>query len=194
MVSGMVDAVSFLGLGHVFTANMTGNVVVLGFAAAGAKGFSVPASLTSVCSFLLGAAVAGRICLHVGSRRLWLVFAMLAEAGLTGAAALASALASGHVGTGWARYTVIALLAFAMGVRNSTIRRLAIPESTNVLTMTFAGGHDPRAGRRAAAVLAMLGGAIVGAALFLHRGATLTLVVIAVAVAAAAVWFAMSRA
>jgi uncharacterized membrane protein YoaK (UPF0700 family) len=34
-VSGLVDAVSYLGLGHVFTANMTGNVVVLGFAAAG---------------------------------------------------------------------------------------------------------------------------------------------------------------
>ena len=45
VVSGFVDAVSFLGLGHVFTANMTGNVVLLGFAAAGAPGFSVAASL-----------------------------------------------------------------------------------------------------------------------------------------------------
>ena len=36
VVSGFVDAVSFLGLGHVFTANMTGNVVLIGFAAAGA--------------------------------------------------------------------------------------------------------------------------------------------------------------
>ena len=41
VVSGLIDAVSYLGLGHVFTANMTGNVVVLGFAAAGAPGFSV---------------------------------------------------------------------------------------------------------------------------------------------------------
>src|SRR5258706_6103576 len=30
-VTGLVDAVSFLGLGHVFTANMTGNIVFLGF-------------------------------------------------------------------------------------------------------------------------------------------------------------------
>src|SRR5947209_5854024 len=36
-VTGMVDAVSFLGLGHVFTANMTGNVVLLGFAVAGTE-------------------------------------------------------------------------------------------------------------------------------------------------------------
>ena len=34
-VTGLVDAVSYLALGHVFTANMTGNVVFLGFALAG---------------------------------------------------------------------------------------------------------------------------------------------------------------
>jgi uncharacterized membrane protein YoaK (UPF0700 family) len=37
VVTGVVDAVSFLGLGHVFTANMTGNVVFLGFALGGAR-------------------------------------------------------------------------------------------------------------------------------------------------------------
>src|ERR1019366_7950213 len=59
LISGLVDAVSYLGLGHVFTANMTGNVVVLGFAAAGAAGFSVLASLTSLGAFLLAALCAG---------------------------------------------------------------------------------------------------------------------------------------
>lgn len=47
VVSGIVDAVSYLGLGRVFAANMTGNVVIIGFAAAGAPGFSVLGSLTS---------------------------------------------------------------------------------------------------------------------------------------------------
>src|SRR5580704_12648879 len=42
VVSGVVDAVSYFGLGHVFTANMTGNVVLIGFALAGAPGFSSP--------------------------------------------------------------------------------------------------------------------------------------------------------
>ncbi len=38
--TGLIDAVSFLGLGHVFTANMTGNIVFLGFAVAGTPGLS----------------------------------------------------------------------------------------------------------------------------------------------------------
>ena len=38
VVTGLVDAISFLGLGHIFTANMTGNLVFLGFAAGGAPG------------------------------------------------------------------------------------------------------------------------------------------------------------
>ena len=48
VVSGFVDAVSFLGLGHVFTANMTGNLVLIGFAAAGAPGFSMAANLSAL--------------------------------------------------------------------------------------------------------------------------------------------------
>jgi uncharacterized membrane protein YoaK (UPF0700 family) len=41
IVTGVVDALAYLRLGHVFVANMTGNVVFLGFAAAGAGGLSV---------------------------------------------------------------------------------------------------------------------------------------------------------
>jgi len=44
LVTGLVDAFSYLVLGRVFVANMTGNVVFLGFAVAGASGFSVRAS------------------------------------------------------------------------------------------------------------------------------------------------------
>src|SRR2546421_12470316 len=59
VVTGLVDAVSYLALGHVFTANMTGNVVFLGFAAAGGKGLSAPRSGTAVVAFLLGAVIGG---------------------------------------------------------------------------------------------------------------------------------------
>ena len=48
VVSGFVDAVSFLGLGHVFTANMTGNVALIGFAVAGAPGSPSAASLCAL--------------------------------------------------------------------------------------------------------------------------------------------------
>ena len=190
VVSGLVDAVSYLGLGHVFTANMTGNVVLLGFAAAGAPGFSVAASVTSIGAFLVGAICAGRVCLHVASRRRWLIVAMVTEGLFAGAAASVSAGVNGAISSGWARYTVIALLAFAMGVRNSTIRRLAVLDATTtVLTMTLtglaadsslAGGHNPRVARRTSAVIAMLVGAIVGASLYLHQGPTWPLVAIAV--------------
>src|SRR4029077_4947740 len=54
-VTGMVDAVSFLALGHVFTANMTGNVVFLGFAIGGAAGLSVSRSLMALICFAVGA-------------------------------------------------------------------------------------------------------------------------------------------
>src|SRR3954467_12690809 len=61
VVTGLVDAVSYLGLGRVFVANMTGNVVFLGFASGGAKGFAIAASLIAIVAFMLGAAIAGRL-------------------------------------------------------------------------------------------------------------------------------------
>src|SRR5246127_3567139 len=61
VTTGLVDAASVLGLGHVFTANMTGNVVFLGFALGGSHDVSIVASLIALASFLAGAACGGRI-------------------------------------------------------------------------------------------------------------------------------------
>jgi uncharacterized membrane protein YoaK (UPF0700 family) len=203
VVSGVVDAVSYLGLGHVFTANMTGNVVLLGFAAAGAPGFSIAASATSIGAFLVGALVTGRLCLRLPSRRHWFLVAMVTEAVLAGVSAVVAEVA-GTVATGWARFTVIAVMAFAMGVRNSTIRRMAVPDvTTTVLTLTLtglaadstlAGGSNPHAGRRTTAVAAMLVGALVGAALYLHQGAAVPLWAVAAGVLVTAALFALSPA
>ncbi len=55
MVSGLVDAVSYLGLGHVFTANVTGNVVLLGFAVLGAAPWRRLAGEPDPGSAVLGA-------------------------------------------------------------------------------------------------------------------------------------------
>jgi uncharacterized membrane protein YoaK (UPF0700 family) len=202
VISGLVDAVSYLGLGHVFTANMTGNVVLLGFAAAGASGFSASACLTSLGAFLVGAAVAGRIARRLGSRRHLLGVAMTTEAVATGTAA-ALAFAVTAISAGWARFTIIAVLAFGMGVRNATIRRLAIPDlTTTVLTMTLtglaadsalAGGDNRQAARRAAAVAAMLAGAFAGASVFRHGGPAATLLIGSVAVLATGLGFLAAR-
>ena len=61
LVTGLVDAFSYLVLGHVFVANMTGNVVFLGFALAGAPGFSITASLAAMAAFAVGALIGGRL-------------------------------------------------------------------------------------------------------------------------------------
>jgi uncharacterized membrane protein YoaK (UPF0700 family) len=203
LLSGVVDAVSYLGLGRVFTANMTGNVVVLGFAAAGAPGFSIPASLTSLGAFLVGALSAGLAGRRIARRGRLLMLAMVTEAVLVGIAAAVAATAA-TVAAGAGRYAVIAVLAFAMGVRNATVRRMAVPDmTTTVLTMTLtglaadsrlAGGTGQGTARRAAAVVAMLIGAVAGAALYLHLGAGLPLAIAALAAASAAVAFRLSPA
>ena len=63
-----MDAFSYLVLGHVFVANMTGNVVFLAFALVGAKGFSIGASLAALAAFAVGAGCSGRIVARLGER------------------------------------------------------------------------------------------------------------------------------
>jgi uncharacterized membrane protein YoaK (UPF0700 family) len=173
--TGLVDAVSYLGIGHVFTANMTGNIVFLGFGIAGGSGLPVVAPLISLAAFLLGAGgggvLASRLAQHHArhmARALLIEVLLLALAAILAAAVKVRANAvSGDV--------VIALLAFAMGVRNATIRRVAVPDlTTTVLTMTLTGlaadsqlfgGSGKGSVRRASAVLAMLLGALAGALL-----------------------------
>ncbi len=177
VVSGVVDAVSYLGLGHVFTANMTGNVVLIGFAIAGAPGFSIAASATALAAFLAGAATGGRIGLRVHQKRQLLVTAVSLEAGFTVVAAIIAGSVA-VLSTGWPRYTVIAVLGFAMGVRNSVVRTMGVADmTTTVLTMTLTGfaadsslggGHNPNAARRTISVVCMLVGALVGAAFVIH--------------------------
>src|SRR5215472_2085211 len=73
VVTGLVDAFSYLVLGHVFVANMTGNVVFLAFALVGIGGFSVLASLAALGCFALGAVVAGRLGRWLAERREFLL-------------------------------------------------------------------------------------------------------------------------
>src|SRR5438477_3023622 len=75
VTTGLVDAVSVLGLGRVFTANMTGNVVFLGFAAAGAPGFSATRVGASLAGFVVGALLGGYLGVAMAgvARRRWLL-------------------------------------------------------------------------------------------------------------------------
>jgi uncharacterized membrane protein YoaK (UPF0700 family) len=168
--------VSILSLGRVFVANMTGNVVFVGFALAGASGFSLAASLSALGGFLVGAAIGGVVVDRLGSHRGRLLLAVAAAEFLLVVAALLAAALAGPQLNAAARDGIAALVALAMGMQNATVRRLQVFDlTTTVLTMTLTGiAADFRQRdrfavlRRLAAVLAMLGGAVVGALLVLE--------------------------
>jgi uncharacterized membrane protein YoaK (UPF0700 family) len=173
--TGLVDAVSYLGLGRVFSANMTGNVVLLGFGIAGGFDLPIVAPIVSLLAFLAGAALGGMLADAVATRhRLHLGAALGAEVALLVVATLLTALATVRPDAA-SGDTVIGLLALAMGLRNATVRRLGVPDlTTTVLTLTLTGvaadlrhiraNHSPLV-RRLSAVLAMLIGALIGALL-----------------------------
>ncbi len=197
VVTGLVDALAYLGLRHVFVGNMTGNVVFLGFAAAGAHGLSVPGSLIALACFIPGAAVAGRLLARLAEGRHARLGTATAVQALLFASALPITVAAGpHPGSG-SRYAVIGLLSIAMGIQGATARMLGLPEFTTiVLTQTLtsiAAGSEGKVARRTLSVLAMLLGALIGALLLLHVDpyaplavATSLLVVVAAAAGRAA--------
>jgi uncharacterized membrane protein YoaK (UPF0700 family) len=176
VVTGLVDAVSFLSLGHVFTANMTGNIVFLAFATAHVSGLSIGRSLTALLAFLVGAIIGGRVMARAGanSQVRFAAQAFLLEVAFLFAA---SFCAIGYRGNlleiSFQPFALIVFTALAMGTRNAAVRKLAIPDlTTTVLTLTITGigadsslanGNNPRLARRVAAVAAMFLGAALGA-------------------------------
>ena len=176
-VTGLVDAVSFLSLGHIFTANMTGNVVFLAFAIAGVPGLSIARSACALAAFLAGALVGGRTMANrdSDSQLPWTLVAFALELALL---SIATVVSIGYRGPGVSTaqlYFLIVLTGLAMGIRNATIRKLAVPDlTTTVLTLTvtglaadssLAGGRNPRWQRRVGSVIAMFVGAGLGAVL-----------------------------
>ena len=170
VVTGLVDAFSYLRLGHVFVANMTGNVVFLGFGLAGVGEISIVASLLAILAFALGATLGGRWAARRALHRGHLLAA--AASVQAGAVLVASVIAStAGVEGSTVRLTLIGLLSLAMGGQNAVVRRLAVPDlTTTVLTLTVTGlaadtTPQPVRVRRLISVLAMLAGAVLGGVL-----------------------------
>ena len=192
-VTGLVDAVSYLRLGRVFVANMTGNVVFLGFSVDPHSGLSPVASLIAIAGFVLGSLAGGRVAHTMAARPdRWLATAFAAEAVILGLVAVLT-------GTGVlpfagnARFATIVVLAAALGVQNSTVRHLGAPDlTTTVLTLTLtgltadsalAGGPGAKPHRRLGSVAAMLAGAAAGAGIL--QWSPTAVIAIAAALAAA---------
>jgi uncharacterized membrane protein YoaK (UPF0700 family) len=204
VVTGLVDAFSYLSLGHVFVANMTGNVVFLAFALAGAPGFSLAASLVAIGAFSLGALGGGRLSKGFGHDRGRILAAVAAvEALLVAAAAIVGSVI--HLPAGGAgRFVLIIVLSLAMGAQNAMARTLAVPDlTTTVLTLTItgisadsrlAGGGGSKAGRRLVSASSMFIGALIGAMLVVKVSrVAATFVALAILCAVVAVATLLSR-
>ncbi|TFB94072.1 DUF1275 domain-containing protein [Cryobacterium sp. HLT2-28] len=199
--TGVADAVGYLGLDRVFTGNMTGNVVILGMALAGANNLPVAGPLLALFTFMLGAAVGGRVLRPVAIG--WTTHASVLF-GLQGLvmAALSIALFLGG-GRPPAPFDLVitGFLAAVMGLQASIARHIGVKDVTTVVvTSTITGfAADSRLGggkgqpwfRRLAAIVLIGAGAAVGALLLMtHIGwgvalsAAITLVVTALGHAA----------
>jgi len=185
LAAGYVDAVSYLGLGRVFIANMTGNTVLLGMAlAAGASENAVRSSI-ALGGFCAGALAGARITV---SR------ALFAEAVIL--AVFASGWTLSNAASDTAARVLIGLSAFAMGMQSAAVTRLEVAGVTTTYitgTLTHLAGALARGVPKQPVLLAAvwavyLGGAALGAwALHVERSLALAFPAALVAATAAAV-------
>jgi uncharacterized membrane protein YoaK (UPF0700 family) len=194
--TGIVDAVSVLALGHIFVANMTGNVIFLGFWFVPHSGIDLTAAIVAFVSFLAGTVLGGRFARHIDSEvRLWLTVALGGEVVvlLTLSILAGAGVLNYHDNT---KLILTAGLAVTFGSQNATARLFGIQElSTTVLTSTIvglgfdsrlAGGTGHREKLRYTVVVTMCAGAV--------AGATITRFTVAPAIALAAAVVAVSAA
>jgi uncharacterized membrane protein YoaK (UPF0700 family) len=179
--TGAVDALSWLGLGKVFSAFMTGNIAFLGFRVGGAPGPSVPRVLAATAAFALGAFLAARIVRRTpNSDSLWPrpAIVSLGVALVFQAAFLAMwAAVSGHPSAG-SGDVLIALSGVAMGMQTATIFSLGVrADFTTAATATLAvlvgdlaGWSQTRGERRrlAATIVGLVVGAVIGGFLMVN--------------------------
>lgn len=176
VATGVVDAAGYLALDHVFTGNMTGNVLFVGFGLTGSGSVPLLNNAIALAGFLGGAIVAGRL-VRGSTHRTRLPTPHVAV--LVGTAAAILLLASswlllGAPGVG-RMLSMTAVLAAAMGMQAVAARGARIPDVTTVVVTStlvnvaldsrLAGGTGERWVRRAGAVVSMGAGGAVGALL-----------------------------
>ncbi|MEU8774954.1 YoaK family protein [Streptomyces sp. NPDC048606] len=194
-VTGVVEAVSLLALGPVFTAMQTGSVLFLAFGAAHVGDLPALAPALSLLAFAVGAVCAARLEAAAESRGAhWFVRGPAVEGTLLlGAAAVAWGLEPRYGAPAARHLAAAALLAPAMGFRNVTSMRVNLPGVPTTLvtrSMTaFLGGSalgrdsafgygTGAWGRRARSIAAMFTGGLTGG-LLIRAGRTVNRLLLA---------------
>lgn len=206
--SGIIDAVTILGLGDIFASLMTGNIVFIGLGLGGFEDVSPLRNALAIIAFILGSAAAGWVAKKFAKKRVgsWLLVVCLIEViFLMGAAWSAWDMEADGVDNSFSVHVMIAigLASFAMGLRNSTVLRLSISDlKVTVLTLAISGfGADLGAGksertkqvRRLASIFLIGSGAAFGAWLFFRYGVAISLCMIASLVFLATIGFNLSK-
>jgi len=146
--AGSVDAIGYLGLNHVFTANMTGNTVLLGITLGQGHGLAAWSNLTALGAFGLGLLFGALIVERGGKSGVWdrrVTWAISLEAFLLAAFTALWHLTPADQLTGHSvLYPLIGLSAAAMGIQSAAVRRLNLPGVattyvTGTLTSLVAG-------------------------------------------------------
>ena len=145
--AGYIDAISYLGLSRVFTANMTGNTVLLGIALAQLDGDAAARSSLALAGFLAGAAAGAWIVERDHSHGLWpraVTLALALEWLILLVFAGGWQLASDALPAATPTAVLIVLSALAMGVQSAAVHRL---EVTGIATTYITGTLTNLVGR-----------------------------------------------
>jgi uncharacterized membrane protein YoaK (UPF0700 family) len=178
--TGVIDADSYLALDHVFTGNMTGNVLFIGFALAGVAGIPFVNNVIALLGFVAGTIVGGRIVGRGHAKGLPRVSAwMLLAGGLLAIALATTWTILGQLPTP-VLFVVTFLLASVMGSQVSAVKPIGHSDVTTIVVTNtlanlardsrLAGGKHENWMPRLLAVLAMGVGGAVGA-LVIHFSA-----------------------
>ncbi len=138
--SGYIDAISYLGMGSVFTSNMTGNTVLLGLALGEGKGLAALRSVIALAGYIAGVAVGSTIVDRGAKRVIWPSSATAAFAAEFLVLLLFAAGGSfaGHTPSDFTLYPLIALAAIAMGIQSTAVRILGVSGvATTYITGTW---------------------------------------------------------
>jgi uncharacterized membrane protein YoaK (UPF0700 family) len=139
LAAASVDAISYLGLGHVFTAMMTGNTVLLGLALAQGEVLAALRSILALIGFAIGVLVGAIIVERESDPAEWPAAVTAALAFETLVLAIFAATSTLFDSTrAVIIYLLIILSAFAMGIQSAAVRRLGVPGiATTYITGTL---------------------------------------------------------